>query len=78
VSIAASSRDFLKTVKVGALPITMISVTAKLIATEVAILATVSPTKLTMPAAISSLEAVLSISPSFQNLQQLCQEAEDL
>ena len=30
VSIAAFSRDFLKTVKVGALPVTMMSVTAKL------------------------------------------------
>ena len=56
---AAFSKDFLKTVKVGALPITMISVTAKLIATEVAILATVSPTKLTIPAAMSSLDAVV-------------------
>ena len=57
VSFAASSKDFLNTVKLGVLPTTIISETPKPVATDVAIRATTSPTKFTIPAARSSLEA---------------------
>ena len=58
VNAAASSNEDFRTLKLGVLPTTIISETLKAIATEVAILATVCPTRFTIPAAKSSFVAL--------------------